>query len=196
MRISKPLCALCALVLAVAGLAPAGAQAGMQPVSDARGLFTISIPADWRVANNRLSDTVFQGLRSSTMGRNVLSTLAAHSLRDDEAPGILAVAAVDLPRRVSPALFGEAVREELPAGWAVTQDGRATIAGRDAYYVYFIMQGEIPLYMVLAYFNVGKTGFLVIGGTPNESQSIRKNFATISHILETFHPSPKLGTSP
>ncbi len=193
MRLAQPCCVLGALVLVVAGLAPAGAQSGMRPVSDARGLFSIGIPSDWRVASSRMSDAVFHGFRTSALGQHLVSTLAAQS-RDDDSPGFLAVAAVDLPRRVSPAMFGEIVKEQLPPGWAVTQDGPATIAGRDAHYVYFIMhETELALYMMLAYFNVGRTGFFVVGGTLNEPGSIRKNFATISQILETFRPNPKLG---
>jgi hypothetical protein len=196
MRRSQSFCALCALVLLIAGLAPVGAQSGMQPVTDARGLFSISIPSGWRVASNRMSDAVFHSLHTSSLGQNVVSTLAAQS-RNDDSPGLLAVAAVDLPRRVSPAMFGEVVKEQLPSEWAVTQDGQATIAGRDAHYVYFIMrETDFALYMVLAYFNVGRTGFLVVGGTLNEPGAIRKNFATISQILETFRPSPKLGAPP
>lgn len=195
MSIPPLLCVLSAVVLMAACLAPAGAQSALHPVSDPKGLFSISIPSDWRVANSRMSDVVFKGLRTSDVGRNVVSTLAAQSEGGDGGmPAILAVAAVDLPERVSPTAFAEVVKGEIPSGWEVTQDGRATIAGRDAHYLYFIMhQTDYALYMVMAYFNVGRTGFLVVGGTLNEPDSIRKHFATISHILETFRPNPKLG---
>ncbi len=196
MRLSRLLCALCAVVLIATCLAPAGAQSGLRPVSDAKGLFSISIPSDWQVANSQMSDVVFKGLRTSDVGHNVVSTLAAQSGGGDaDTPAILAVAAVDLPGRVSPSDFAAAVRGEMPSGWEVTQDGGATIAGRDAHFLYFIMhQTAHALYMVMAYFNVGRTGFLVVGGTLNEQDSIRKHFATISQILETFRPNPKLGT--
>jgi hypothetical protein len=196
MRMSRLLCAFFAVVSIAACLAPAAAQSGLHPVSDAKGLFSISIPSDWHVANSRMSDVVFKGLRSSDVGRNVVSTLAAQSGGSDgDTPAILAVAAVELPGQVSPAAFAEAVKGEIPSGWEVTQDGRALIAGHDAHFLYFIMhQTDYPLYMVMAYFNVGRTGFLVVGGTLNEQDSIRKHFATISQILETFRPNPKLGT--
>ena len=195
MRIFHPLSGVCAAVLIAACLAPAAAQSGLHPVSDPKGLFSISIPSDWSVANSRMSDAVFHGLRSSAVGQNVVSTLAAHSgMGDTGVPAILAVAAVDLPERVPPAAFAEAVKDKMPSGWEVTQDGRASIAGRDAHYLYFIMhQTDYALYMVMAYFNVGRTGFLAVGGTLNEPESIRKHFATISQILETFRPSQKLG---
>ncbi len=188
---------ICAAVLVAALIAPAGAQAGLRPVSDGKGLFTISIPSDWSAAGDRMSDTVFHGLRTSALGRNVVSTLAAHSGGEGgSAPGILAVAAVDLPRPVSPAAFGEVAKQELPPAWTVTQDGRATIAGRDAHYLYFIMhESDYSLYLVMAYFTVGRMGFLVVGGTLNEPDSIRTHFATISRILETFRPNPNLGAS-
>lgn len=196
MRFLRPFGVCCALVLVAACFVPASAQSGMQPVTDPRGLFTIDIPSDWRVAGSRMSDGVFRGLRTSAVGQNVISTLAAHSLGDDGAPAILAVAAVALPQRVPPAAFGEIVKQQVPSGWTITQDGRATIAGRDAHYLYFIMhETEYALYMVMAYFNVGQTGFLVVGGTLNEPGPIRKHFATISRILETFHPSAKIGAS-
>lgn len=195
MRISRVLWALCAAITIAGRAAPAGAQAGSNPVSDAKGLFSISIPSDWRVANSEMSDLVFKGLRGSGVGQNVVSTLAAHSVGDNTGvPAILAVAAVDLPQQISPTAFAETLKEEMPSGWTVTQDGRATIAGRDAHYLYFIIHHtNYALYMVMAYFNVGRTGFLVVGGTLNEQDSIRKHFATISQILETFRPSPKLG---
>lgn len=196
-RVAQPLSALCVLVLVAACLGPAGAQStGMQPVTDAKGLFTISIPSDWRVATSRMSDVLFQGLRTSGAGQYVTSTLAAHSLDEAGPLGVLAVAALDLPRRISPGEFAEGVKEFVPAQWSITQEGRATIAGRDAHYIYFAAtEHEFALYMVMAYFNVGRMGFLVIGGTMNEPGAIRKHFATISRVLETFHPSPKLGAS-
>lgn len=196
-RIAQPLCAFCVLVLVAACLGPAGAQStGMQPVTDAKGLFMISIPSDWRVATSKMSDVLFQGLRTSGAGKYVTSTLAAHSLDEGGALGVLAVAALDLPRRISPAEFAEGVKEFVPAQWSVTEEGRATIAGRDAHYLYFAAtEHEFALYMVMAYFNVGRMGFLVIGGTMNEPGAIRKHFATISRVLETFHPSLKLGAS-
>ncbi len=199
MRIARLLAGLGAAALVSALIAPAGAQSGLRQVSDGKGLFAISIPSDWAVAGNRMSDTVFRGLRTSAMGQNVVSTLAAHSLGEGNSVGaILAVAAVDLPRRVSSAEFGAAARGELPAAWTVTQDGRATIAGRDAHYLYFIMHESDyapALYMVMAYFAVGRMGFVVVGGTLNEPESIRTHFATISRILETFRPSHTLGAS-
>jgi hypothetical protein len=194
MRVLQPLCGVCAVTLIVACLASAEAQSGLHSVSDPKGLFSISIPLDWSVASSQMSEAVFHGLRTSGMGQRVVSTLAAHSGGGDGLPAILAVAAVDLPERVSPAAFAEAVKGQVPSGWEVTQDGRATIAGRDAHYLYFIMhQTDYALYMVMTYFNVGRTGFLVVGGTLNEPDSIRKHFATISQILETFRPSSKLG---
>jgi hypothetical protein len=193
MRVLRPLCGVCAVALIAAYLASAEAQSALHAVSDPKGLFSISIPSDWSVASSQMSEAVFHGLRTSGMGQHVISTLAAHS-GGEALPAILAVAAVDLPERVSPAAFAEAVKGQLPSGWEVTQDGRATIAGHDARYLYFIMhQTDYALYMVMTYFNVGRTGFLVVGGTLNEQDSIRKHFATISQILETFRPSPKLG---
>jgi hypothetical protein len=143
-----------------------------------------------------MSDVLFQGLRTSGAGPYVTSTLAAHSVDEAGPLGVLAVAALDLPRRISPAEFAAGVKEFVPAQWSITQEGRATIAGRDAHYIYFAAtEREFALYMVMAYFNVGRMGFLVIGGTLNEPGAIRKHFSTISRVLETFHPGPKLGAS-
>jgi len=183
-------------MLLAASVPPARAQPGFQPVADPKGLFSISLPSDWQVADNAMSDAVFQRLRGSQMAGNVISTLAAHNLGDIHSLAILAVIAVGLPQRVSPAEFGGIARTGFPANWTMTQDGRATIAGRDAYYVYFVMnEHDTGLYMVLSYFLVGRTGFLVVGGTFNDPAAIQRNFATISRILETFRPSPKLGAS-
>jgi hypothetical protein len=185
------------MVILAASVAPVGAQSGFQTVTDPKGLFSIGLPPDWRVAGHEMSDAVFQRLRSSQMAGSVISTLAAHSsLGDIHALGILAVVAMDIPQRLSPSEFGEIARTGFPSNWTMTQDGRATIAGRDAYYVYFIMNEHATgLYMVLSYFPVGRTGFLVVGGTLNEPAAIQRNFATISRILETFRPSAKLSGS-
>lgn len=197
MRHVRYLSGCCALVILIASVVPAGAQSGFQTVTDSKGLFSIALPTDWRVAGSEFSDTVFQGLQGSQMGGSVISTLAAHSnFNEPESLAILAVVALDIPQRVPPAAFGEYVRAGFPSNWTMTQDGRATIAGREAYYVYFVMnQRGTPLYMVMSYFPVGRTGFLVAGGTLNEPSAIQRNFATISRILETFRPSAKLGGS-
>ncbi len=168
----------------VASVPPSGAQSGLQPVSDAKGLFSISLPSDWQVAGHEMSDAVFQGLRSGRVAGHVISTLAAHNLGDIHSLAILAVAAMDLPQRVPPSAFGGIARTAFPSNWTMTQDGLATIAGRDAYYVYFVMnERDAGLYMVMAYFPVGRTGFLVVGGTLNEPAAIQRNFVTISRIL-------------
>lgn len=192
---ARLLAGLCVALLATALPPSAGAQSGWRPVADPKGLFTIRLPSGWQVADSNLSDVVFRGLKASAAGQYVVSTLAAHSPTDDaQGMGILAVAAVGLPRRVSPAEFGAQFKAEAPSWWSVTQEGSAHIAGRDAYYLYFVMtQKGITLYMVIAYFTVGRTGFLVMGGTVNDPAAIQKHFATISKILETFQPSASLG---
>lgn len=195
MGTARPLTGICVVVLVATLLRPAGAQPGWQPVADPKGLFTLRLPSDWKIADSELSAVVFRGLRASATGKYVISTLAAHGPSNDaDGAGILAVAAVGLPRRVSPAQFGEQFKAEAPSSWSVTQEGSAHIAGRDAYYLYFVMTAKgVTLYMVIAYFTVGQTGFLVMGGTLNDPVAIRKHFATISKILETFRPSASLG---
>ena len=196
MGLSRWLSLGCAVMLLVTSVPSAGAQSSFQPVSDPKGLFSIALPSGWQVAGHEMSDTVFQRLRSGPMAGNVVSTLAAHNLSDLHSLAILAVVAMDLPQRVSPTEFGGIARSSFPSNWTMTRDGRATIAGRDAYYVYFVMtEHDLGLYMVMSYFPVGRTGFLVVGGTINEPAAIQRNFATISSILETFRPSPKLGGS-
>ena len=185
---------LCVVLLAAT--TPAWSQP-LQVVSDPRGLFSIGLPPEWTVANSQMTDMVFSGLEKTDISRRIVSKLAAHSAVDDHsAPAILAVAAVDLPERISAAQFGQAFRAASPADWTVTQDGPATIAGRDAYYIYFTMhRTSLSLYMVMAYFTVGRMGFLVIGGTLNDPEPIRRHFAVISQILETFHPAASLGAA-
>jgi hypothetical protein len=197
MRPVRLLASLCIALLVASPLTSDGAQSGWTPVGDPKGLFSIRLPSDWQIADSELTTAVFQGLRSSAAGQYLISTLAAHSPKQDaDGMGILAVAAVDLPRRVAPAEFGAQFKHEAPTSWTVTQEGQAHIAGRDAYYVYFVMEAKrVTLYMVIAYFTVGQTGFLVMGGTANDQVAIRKHFTTISKILETFQPSAKLGAS-
>jgi hypothetical protein len=196
MRVTRWLGTCFAVVLLAASVLPAGAQSGFQTVTDPKGLFSIGLPVEWQVAGHEMSDMVFQRLRGGPMAGHVISTLAARTLGDINSLAILAVIAIDLPQRLSPTDFGGIARSSFPSNWTMTQDGRATIAGRDAYYVYFVMnEHETGLYMVMSYFPVGRAGFLVVGGTRNEPAAIQRNFATISRILETFRPSSKLGAS-
>jgi hypothetical protein len=197
MRPARLLAGLCIALLVASPLTPAGAQSGWTSVGDPRGLFTIRLPSDWKIADSELSNVVFHGLRSSAAGQYLVSTLAAQSpAQNADGMGILAVAAMSLPRRVAPAEFGAQFKQDAPTSWTVQQEGQAHIAGRDAYYVYFVMTAKnVALYMVIAYFTVGQTGFLVMGGTANDQVAIRKHFTTISKILETFQPSAKLGAS-
>ena len=189
--------ACCAVVLLVGSVVPADAQTGFRSVSDAKGLFSISLPADWQVANNEVTDAVFDGVRRSPLASHVLSTLAAHSVGDLDTLAILAVIALDLPHHVPASEFAGIARSAFPPEWTITQDGRATIAGRDAYYVYYTMKEHgMGLYMVMSYFPIGRAGFLVVGGTLNEPAAIQRNFATISRMLETFRTSPALGAAP
>jgi hypothetical protein len=188
--------ALAALVASQAPAAlPAAAQPGLSRVADPRGLFSIGLPADWRVADTEISGTVFAGLQRSGLADHVLSRLAAHSAPDDPAgPAILLVIALDNP--VPAAAFGQNLRRGGPEGWTVTNKGPARIAGRDAYYVYLATQrGASGIYMVIAYFKVGTTGFAVIGATYNQPAAIQKHFATISRILETFRPGVSSGAA-
>jgi hypothetical protein len=43
--------------------------------------------------------------------------------------------------------------------------------------------------MLMAYFTVGNTAYLVIGAAPNDPQTSQRSFAQISRILETFRPT-------
>jgi hypothetical protein len=43
--------------------------------------------------------------------------------------------------------------------------------------------------MVMVYFTVGKTGYVVVGAAPNDPATVTQTFAQISGILETFRPT-------
>jgi hypothetical protein len=198
MRIQPIACALC-LVAALAVPWRAEGQPASHRVFDANRLFSIALPADWQVADSAVSDAMFAGVQKSRLAERIVSKFAAHSALDDPVgPAILAAIAFDLPVEVEAAAFGTAFRDRAPSNWTVTGSGPARIAGRDAYYIYFITQpAGRAFYGVMIYFPVGRTGFLVIGSTYNEPAAIQKHFATISRALETFRPGDGAqGTGP
>jgi len=46
-------------------------------------------------------------------------------------------------------------------------------------------------YGVMAFFTVGKTGYVVFGFTQNNPATVRESFGEVSRVLETFHPTGK-----
>jgi len=207
---------ICMLALCAATLTPAGAQSGMKRVTDANNRFSIAFPPRWTVQTIQVNQKVLttevpisslpNGMSSSSV------MIAAGPGGDFNTPPILVVAPIDFPRPMSPDDVAGLIHQAQSQNGTsnpntqvrMTQDGFATIAGQHAYYAYGVAQraGQpLSLYGVLVYIAQGRTGFVMLGATLNDPNRIKRDFSTISAILETFRIVPRqsmverLGTS-
>ena len=180
----------CALLLAASGL-PAWAQPGTRTVTDPGGRYTISFPTSWEIMS--MNATPLAGEIVTKVGKTLFSMLMAIDPGvPAQAPTILMVMGMPLDKALAPRTFGmvtaESMSEKLE-GYALVQEGTATIANRPAFYRYFTMVREKrELYSVMVYFTVGRTGYMIFGAAPNQPEAVRKSFREISQILESFHP--------
>jgi hypothetical protein len=186
--------ALCGALLLAGSMVPASAQSTMRSVTDPNGHYTISFPTSWEIVS--MNATPLAGEIVTQVGKNLFSMLMAidpGASRD--APTVLMVMGLPLDRAVSPRTFGmitgESMGEKLE-GYALIQEGTATIAKRPAFYRYFTMiKQKHELYSVMVYFTVDRTGYMIFGATPNQPETVRKSFGDISQILESFRPTGK-----
>ncbi len=192
----KPLASvICCAVLVAIAIVPASAQPGMRTVADPTGRYTISFPTSWEVVS--LNATPLAGEIVTQLGKNLFSMLfAIDPGASSDAHTVLMVMGMPLETVISPRTFGMITSESISGkaeGYAVVKEGTATIAKRPAFYRYFTMldkHGE-DMYSVMVYFTVGKTGYMIIGATRNQPETVRKSFGDISRILETFRPTGK-----
>ena len=194
------LCAICCGFLLAALAVPAGAQpAGMKRVTDSKGRFTISFPIGWEVM--AMNANVLAGEVTRNLPKDFFSLLMAVDPADPGSPTVVIIMGFTLPGQVSPQAFGALMSQPLLVGKlegvTVVTEGNATIAGRPAYYRYFTAQTKKgdDLYNVMVSLTAGQDGYLIFGVTRNVPETLRKNFAEISRILETFHPIAKPGAA-
>lgn len=195
---------LCAAILFLTAPAPTGAQSDTQSVTDPQGHYTILFPAGWHVIS--VDSKMLSGnLPKDTLPRDALPTnllsmlVAVAPTEQSEVPIHMLI--MSLPIAVSPdqlkGISDQGLSRALP-GYKLVQEGTATIAGRGAYYQYFTWgpASGADLYEVLVAFSVGQSGFLIMGGTANEPERVRRDFPVIAGIIETFHPNEKSMTAP
>jgi hypothetical protein len=174
---------LASLILPV-GAATSGAQ-GLRPVSDVRGRFTISFPADWEV--HRKSD-------------GIPAVFAFSPVAEDHTRANVNVVVEDLEgARLSSADYGKhsgRVLAMLFHNYTLLQEGPAKIAGLPSYYRYFTWETNNGwrIYQVQAYFVAGGLGFVVTGSTGNDPARIRRDMPLIGRIFETFRPAVAAGS--
>jgi hypothetical protein len=191
MRLAGVLC--CGLLLAASGV-PASAQSTLRSVTDPNGHYTISFPTSWEIVS--MNTTPLAGEIVTKVGKNLFSMLMAIDPGPSrDTPTVLLVMGVPLDKAVSPRTFGMMTAESMGdrlEGYALVNEGTATIAKRPAFYRYFTMtKQKHELYSVMVYFTVDKTGYMIFGATPNEPGTVRKSFGDIAQILESFRPTSK-----
>jgi len=185
---------ICALLLAVCPV-PVGAEPQMRTVTDPNGHYTIRFPASWEVVSMNAKPVAGEIVKQ--LGKDFFSMLMAIDPGEQSAaPTMLMVMGMELPTAISPRTFGLMTQEGMGERFKVftlVQEGTATIAKRPAFYRYFVMQDKdgVEYYGLMAFFTVGKTGYIIFGFTENDPATIRKSFGDISRILETFRPTGK-----
>jgi len=188
------------LALCVAFLPPAHAQPGGNWVTVAAYRCSLAFPPDWVVRSVLATqvppgDTSLFGLLIVKGGLSRSGIVGAGPSPDSNVPPRLTVMEINGQDPVTLQEVWNHVRQQA-AQYSIlqqTEDGFATIAGRRAYYQYGVehpLDGSDPLHYVLAYVANGHEGFMILGTTLNDPERIRRDFATISEILETFRIVP------
>jgi hypothetical protein len=187
------ICAL--LVAAFAVPANANPEPAMRTVTDPNGRYTIKFPQSWEIVSMNAKPVA--GEIVNQLGKNFFSMLmAVEPAAPSAAPTMLMVMGMELPVAISPRTFGLMTKESMGdkfKQFTIVQEGTATIAKRPAFYRYFTMQDRDgdEYYGVMAFFTVGKTGYVVFGFTQNNPATVRESFGEVSRVLETFHPTGK-----
>lgn len=189
---------ICAVFVAVCSV-PVNAASPMQTVADPNGRYTIKFPPSWQVVS--MNATPVAGEIVNQLGKNFFSMLMAIDPgASADAPTVLMVMGMELPRAIAPRTFGLMTQESMGdrlgqrfKAVTVVQEGTATIAKRPAFYRYFTMQDKDgqEFYGVMAFFTVDKTGYMIFGFTENNPATVQKSFGDVSRILETFRPTGK-----
>jgi hypothetical protein len=184
------------VVLLLASRAAAASASDLHPVTDPGGHYTLSFPPSWNVVSMHatpLAGEIISDLPDASKLFSVMLAVDPQQSGSASAPAMLMVLGLPTDHALSPRTFGmmsSARLKEQSDRYVLVREGTATIARRPAFYRYFTMlQHDESLYMVMVYFTVGKTAYIVIGGAPNDPQTVRRSFAQISRILETFRPT-------
>jgi hypothetical protein len=202
MRHRRLIVLICGVVI-LASVFPVGAQSGMWPVTDAKGWFTISFPGDWEVTSRRgaVPDKAQAGAVE-----NPLSMVTATAPRGRQHLPALSVMTIMLPDEFSGTAFSLLARFRRSQtqwlsepGYTIVKEGRARVAGHQAYYQYATLTLDSPrvpagrflarksLYAVNVFLGEGRLGVWATGYTLNDPARVQRDFAAISRILETIH---------
>lgn len=187
---------ICALLIAAFSVpANAKAEPPMQTVADPNGRYTIKFPPSWEVVSMNAKPVA--GEIVNQLGKNFFSVLMAIDPgAPSAAPTMLMVMGMELPVAISPRTFGLMTQDSMGEKfkqYTIVQEGTATIAKRPAFYRYFTMQDKDgdEFYGVMAFFTIGKTGYVIFGFTQNDPATVRASFGEVSRVLETFRPTGK-----
>ena len=210
MRHRRLIVLICGVAI-LASVFPVGAQSGMWPVTDAKGWFTISFPGDWEIVSRRAA---VPDKPQAGASENPLSMVTATAPRGRQHLPALSVMTIMLPDEFSGTAFSLLARFRRSqtqwlseSGYTIVKDGRARVAGHQAYYQYATLTLDSPrgpagrflarrsLYAVTVFFGEGRLGVWATGYTLNDPARVQKDFAAISRILETIHLNARASAS-
>lgn len=190
-----------ALILSVSTLGiyagVSAAQSEMKPVSESRGLFTVSFPADWRVLEvprERIGATLHLPAGTSTDNIEALMIVTA----PDDDPGCFVwLEALRLQRRITPMDVWVTGGNQLLKGFAehkTLDEGIEHVGDREVYYNKFTWKSDAATgtlnYSLMEVLVADTTGYLFVGTVPNDPGSIEKHMPVFANIMGTLAPNP------
>lgn len=168
-------CVLCAFA---AGRSVSAQSPAMQRLYDPKGRFSIEYPAAWKMTVHVIDiGTVYSGV--SPAGYVDVSV----------GEGVAYASAQEFAQRIEPKY-----REAHPT-YRSLQQARTTIAGQDAYYIYYTVTDKgIETYEIRVYVRTAPPQgparvYWLSGGTLNRPEQVRDNFPLILQIIQSFRPA-------
>jgi len=177
----------------------------MKPVSESRGLFTVSFPADWRVLEvprERIGATLHLPAGTSTDNVEALMIVTA----PDDDPGCFVwLEALRLQRRITPMDVWVTGGNQLLKGFAehkTLDEGIEHVGDREVYYNKFTWKSDAATgtlnYSLMEVLVADTTGYLFVGTVPNDPGSIenicRCSQTSWARSHQILHPNEGSGT--
>jgi len=168
---------VCALAAAAAGRPVSAQQPAMQRYYDPKGRFSLEYPTAWKLTVH-ITDigTVYSGVSPAGYVDVSIGEGATYASAQEFAKSI------------------EAKYREAHPTYHSLQEGRTTIVGQEAYYIYYTVSDKnLETYEIRVYVrSVPPQGpqrvYWLSGGTLNRPEQVRDNFPLILRIIQSFRP--------